>query len=273
MYRKLTIFLFCIIGSHLSGEAQNTSNTIIGKVSYQLYHKYDKLEERFLNYPIQLYFGDSISVFKFDNKNENTMTIKSGINEVKFIPPSERGTKDLYYTSLKKNSITRERFYINQSGEKNTFLMNEPIEKIQWTIQPERKLLDTFHCQKATCNFRGRDYIAWFSKDLPYSLGPWKLNGLPGLILEAFDTEKEVVYSFIKYEPSQGIIEIPKHFIAMKEIEFEKMKLGELNSDGYTNSFVSVSIEIQDRKGEPIVNKAKRINNPIDLSTKMPYTF
>lgn len=272
MYRKLTIFLLCLTGSQLSSFAQKPTNNVIGKVSYQLYHKYDKLEERFLNYPIQLYFGDSISVFKFDNKNE-PITLKPGINDVKFIPPSERGTKDLYYTSLKKNSITRERFYINQSGEKNIFLMNEPIEKIQWDIQSETKLLDTFHCQKATCNFRGRNYIVWFSKDLPYSLGPWKLNGLPGLILEAYDTDKEVVYSFLKYEPSEGQIEIPKHYIAMKEIEFERMKLGELNSDGYSNSFVSVSIEIQDNKGEKVVNKVKRINNPIDLNTKMPYTF
>jgi GLPGLI family protein len=212
-------------------------------------------------------------LFKFDNKNQPVITLKPGINDLKFIPPSERGMKDLYYTFLDKNSITRERYYINQSGEKNIFLMNEPIEKIEWTIQSETKLLDTFLCQKATCNFRGRNYTAWFCKDLPYSLGPWKLNGLPGLILEAFDAEKEVVFGFLKYEPFQGQIEIPKHYISMKELEFENMKLGELNSDGYTNSFMSVSIEIQDKKGEKVVNKVKRINNPIDLTTRLPYTF
>lgn len=57
-----------------------------------------------------------------------------------------------------------------------------------WTMLDSTKQILGYTCQKAECNFRGRQYIAWFTTDIPVSDGPWKLNGLPGLIMEAYDS-------------------------------------------------------------------------------------
>jgi hypothetical protein len=52
------------------------------------------------------------------------------------------------------------------------------------------------HCQEATCHFKGRDYTAWFCPDLPVHIGPWKLNGLPGVIVDARDAKNDVIFKF-----------------------------------------------------------------------------
>ena len=71
------------------------------------------------------------------------------------------------------------------------------------------KEIGDFKCFKASCNFRGRDYTAWFTLEIPLPYGPWKLQGLPGLILEAYDTDKEIYFYFKSIEyPSDKVLKI-----------------------------------------------------------------
>lgn len=67
------------------------------------------------------------------------------------------------------------------------YYVKDKIYKPKWQILKEFKNIGNYKCQKATTNFRGRNYIAWFSEQIPVNFGPWKLNGLPGLILEIED--------------------------------------------------------------------------------------
>ena len=47
----------------------------------------------------------------------------------------------------------------------------------------------------ATCDWRGRHWTAWFSPEIPIQDCPWKLSGLPGLILEASENSGQHVFS------------------------------------------------------------------------------
>lgn len=78
----------------------------------------------------------------------------------------------------------------------NSYLFEEPIPVIRWKISRDTASFGGLHCQKATGHFKGRNYIAWFCPDLPVHTGPWKLNGLPGVIVDARDTKNEVVFHF-----------------------------------------------------------------------------
>ena len=77
---------------------------------------------------------------------------------------------------------------------------SEPIPRQSWIISFEMQEILGYTCQKATCHFRGRNYVAWFAPDIPVRQGPWKLGGLPGLILKAHDADTLYTFEAVKIE-------------------------------------------------------------------------
>ena len=59
--------------------------------------------------------------------------------------------------------------------------------KLDWKISPDKKKIGEFNTQKATTNFAGRNWTAWFTNEVPVLDGPYKFSGLPGLIVEISD--------------------------------------------------------------------------------------
>src|ERR1700754_1381932 len=64
------------------------------------------------------------------------------------------------------------------------YFIEDSLPVIAWKISGDTATFGGLHCQKATGHFKGRDYVAWFCPDLPVHSGPWKLNGLPGVIVD-----------------------------------------------------------------------------------------
>lgn len=62
--------------------------------------------------------------------------------------------------------------------------------KLIWKILPDRQKIGDFNTQKATTEFAGRKWEAWFSSELPFQDGPYKFHGLPGLIIKLEDRTK-----------------------------------------------------------------------------------
>jgi GLPGLI family protein len=84
-------------------------------------------------------------------------------------------------------------------------LVSDTLEDIVWRIEPDFKRFSTYNCQKAMGEFRGRTYEAWFAPDIPISSGPFKLGGLPGLILEATSTDGKVKFTFVQLETGENV--------------------------------------------------------------------
>ncbi len=71
----------------------------------------------------------------------------------------------------------------------------EPVPEQKWVLYPdESREIAGYKCFRAATDFRGRKWNVWYAPDLPFNAGPWKLSGLPGLILEAEDADN--CYSF-----------------------------------------------------------------------------
>ena len=76
------------------------------------------------------------------------------------------------------------------------YVVEEPVENIEWTlVEDSTKNVIGYGCIMATADYHGRKWTAWFTPEMPVQAGPWKLAGLPGLILEA-DADNGV-YSFV----------------------------------------------------------------------------
>lgn len=102
------------------------------------------------------------------------------INQTKGNAPHK--TESLYvYKDAATSTVT---VYDKWADEPGTY--TEPMGQ-QWElVEDSTKTILGYECMLATCNYHGRQWKAWFSPEIPVSDGPWKLSGLPGLILEAY---------------------------------------------------------------------------------------
>ena len=100
---------------------------------------------------------------------------------------------------LKVDHKKKEILFFEYLGQ-NAVLIKDEYNNLKWDITSETKTIAGYECTKATTSFRGRDWIVWFSPEIPLPYGPWKLHGLPGLILEAEDSTNTYVWSAEKIE-------------------------------------------------------------------------
>lgn len=175
-------------------------------------------------------------------------------------------TMENYYMFLSDKKLL-----IATPFQRDLYLINEPIEAIKWSINYRTKNIKGYVCQQAVGNFKGRTYTAWFATELPTNTGPWKLNGLPGLILEATDSKNEVsfIVKSIQKTPGQNIT-IPTAGINTSLKDFNKMTKAYSNGSINPNSTLAnsdIKISGQNLSGSNSKkNNTSGINNPIEKS-------
>jgi len=91
-------------------------------------------------------------------------------------------------------------------AERENSSYTEQWPLMQWTLADEQQTILGHRCQKATCRFRGRDFVAWFAADVPIKGGPWKFGGLPGCILKVYDVQKIYVWEAVAIERGKFLI-------------------------------------------------------------------
>ncbi len=173
------------------------------------------------------------------------------------------------------------------------YLVTGSLPVIHWKISPDTATFGGLHCQKATGHFKGRDYTVWFCPDLPVHTGPWKLNGLPGVIVDARDSKNEVIFQFDGIEKAvftevkplvapgadvplilQGLddnpnsIAPPARAIKATQKEFDKLQAGMRKNPGALAQGMAANGGDQVIvKTDPAAHHAGN-NNPIELPEK-----
>lgn len=121
-----------------------------------------------------------------------TASIKSGIDLDDAIDRSGMlPVRDLVvtYKNYPEGKITVLDRVLNRQYE-----YEDQLNSQKWKIEADTIHLLGYVCQKATAKWRGRKYEAWFAPEVPFSDGPLKFGGLPGLIFKLEDEKKEYCY-------------------------------------------------------------------------------
>lgn len=175
----------------------------------------------------------------------------------------------------------------------NTVLNLESKENQNWKLSTDKKKVKEMTLQKATANWGGRNWTAWFSTEIPFQEGPYKFHGLPGLIVELYDDRNDYHFSLVKSQNINGTMK--NQFIEMSKamsvhvtrekynatklkyyqapINFLRNQIGEGNGKGdfYLNDGTVITDKNSRETNEILRKTIKQYNNPIDLENAVKY--
>ncbi|SIS92585.1 GLPGLI family protein [Chryseobacterium ureilyticum] len=152
---------------------------------------------------------------------------------------------------------------IVQDRFKSVYQYEENQPKLNWNLESGEKILLGSKCNNATVHYRGRDYIAWYTTDIPINNGPYIFGGLPGLILEIEDVDKKYTFEAV------GITKTPKPIYLRKEkniLKTTREKFRNVQRAYKENPSAFYSGKAYNEDGTPIVLKQQNIKyEPMEI--------
>ncbi len=171
-----------------------------------------------------------------------------------------------FFYCLYKNHPERMMTYNSTVFLAGRFYYEEPLGAFDWEILDDTMSVKGYLCQKAVCQYGGRHWEAWFTDELPFSDGPWKFHGLPGLILKVADTHRHYCFDFI----SIGVPDAGRYIEWFNDVYMETTRKGffkvedDLRENIMSHFDERISLEAQKR----VYRVMKSRNNPIELDRK-----
>ena len=204
-YHKKLLQLFILLTSVLSYAQSYQQDTLRGEFTYLLKAKFNtrtdhRHEELFL---LQItdnrsFFasavslkGDSVMANSGTTTNNPDGSITLGWKKGVVIPKT-----NFNFTIIQSNENIQ---YFDSAGM-SLLTYKEPVIK-NWKLVDEAKVINTIPCKKAEVTFKGRNWIAWYSPEIPLPYGPMKFSGLPGLIIKITDDKGDYDFELVKSVP------------------------------------------------------------------------
>ena len=306
MKRLITIFALLAAALQTANAQADTAQVL---VHYKFTHVRDTTNR---DHPytenMALYIGKTSSAYRsYDNVLEQ-IEFKKQLEAARASSPdgnirinrNSRGSGAEYYEFPNEKKLERKEPLVM-----DTYLIDDALPAIDWKISNDTATFGGLHCQKATGYFKGRNYTAWFCPDMPLHVGPWKLNGLPGVIVQAYDAKKEVQFMFDGVEKvlivpdkaeklaepqndgpgprmiviggdnsDPNIIQLPKNAIKTTDKEFSKLQEAmRKDPDAFVQSMMAAHNANRPAGSDQMKLKIKVgpqavVNNPIELPGK-----
>ncbi len=125
--------------------------------------------------------------------------------------------------TIRKNLANGEVTFENRIGRDNYSYTESNL--FTWKIEPETMKIDKYTAQKATADFGGRKWTAWFTSEIPVSDGPYKFGGLPGLILKVEDEKGDYKFEMAESKKIAAVASVNQfgQTIKVKKKDYDKV--------------------------------------------------
>ncbi|MBR8703000.1 GLPGLI family protein [Porphyromonas levii] len=160
-------------------------------VMYELKSKYLSDQNSHFTSENMLLIGKKISKFFNPEVLKNQQYYESALDAIPSMPSRGLGAIEVFQCKGENRDVVIHYPCNSFFGAQ----LYEDRPNFNWQITAESKELLGYPCQKATCRFRGRNYEAWFTMQLPLNNGPWKFRNLPGLILKVSDEKGDFIFT------------------------------------------------------------------------------
>lgn len=176
---------------------------------------------------------------------------------------------------------------------KDYFSVNSE-DKMDWKLLNETKKSGEYTLQKATTNFGGRTWIAWFCKEINLEEGPYKFRGLPGLIFELADAQNNFIFTLTKSEKlpkTYDTTDFLENFAGKKPVAVNQKVLNKMQLEFYNDPLREIREKFDENppgtfsvSGTKVTSKdqlkvltekmqefLRKMNNPLELTTAVVY--
>ena len=210
------------------------------KYSVEVQYKQEvKIQDDIASRSYSLFLNENTSLYEEQvvlNKSTDFVTDDKG-NKTRSLYFNEEVPTYCFYDFKNKKA------YFKEHIVNSIYAVNDVYEDIKWVLKDDTKKIGKYTCNKAVGVFRGRVYTAWYTDDVPTKCGPWKLNGLKGLILEAYDAEGvfkvsalTIIHFKVHKDLTKKIQKIQKEKKLTLKKYIEKWKNRHVETNAYLNS-------------------------------------
>ncbi|MBW6499098.1 MAG: GLPGLI family protein [Bacteroidales bacterium] len=263
--------LFDLSGPPLPKTEYIVLDLLLVECHYQLRFQPDSLNpEHILEEPMVLHLGQKVSSFLNYNRYLISQELKELTSNADFNRILNRslepGRSTVFNPHIFKNypegkMTTLDRVFMD------SFEYEEPLYPYEWRLTGETAQWEGYAVQQALTTYGGREWVAWFAPEIPFSDGPYKFGGLPGLILRLYDTQRHYVFELTSLTPQEvpGEIEVS----ASRRLRTTRARFWEAERkfrEDAVNIVREFLIETPADTPQRIERNMRRRNNPIELT-------
>lgn len=255
-------------------------NKVIDKLKYTITYRTKSVRDTtktdsegrydYENDDMQLEVGEKVSYFYSATYRAYEEELRKSVDANNIAIPTSTSARGSISMDFYRNYPTGKSTYLDKVIREK-FRITEPLEQPQWDIIADStKQILNYDCQMARCKFKGRTWTAWFVADIPLDNGPWKLCGLPGLILRAYDSKQQYIFDCVGMKQAgeaENITYDPKFdkYATATMKEFVDYQAKAVPEDALAASGIKIEVP-EEMKAELMKKLAKPMpSNPLEL--------